>query len=123
MSQNFRIPAGLAMALVLSKLLVNWAKEWNRFIGINDTFLNFKLLIDHSQANNDDTLMGHVRDGLVTASNSIPAQAASRFLVLTTPANYKSNIAKALKYTFHSSYMPLERKRAVQKLESEQRDV
>ena len=111
------------MALVPSKLLGNWAKEWNRFIDVNDTLLNFKLLIGHSQAKNDDALTGHVGDGLATAPNSTPAQAASRFLVLTTPGSYKSNVAKALKRTFHSSYVPLGRKRAVQRLESEQRDV
>ena len=72
---------------------------------------------------NDDALTGHVRDGLTTAPNSKSAQAASRFLVLTTPGSYKSNIAKALKRTFHSSYVPLRRKRAVQRLESKQRDV
>ena len=108
------------MALVPSKLLGNWAKEWNRFIAVNNTLFNFKLLIGHSQAKNNDALMGHVRDSLATAPNSTPAQAASRFLVLTTSGSYKSNVAKALKCTFHSNYLPLGRKRAVQRLESEQ---
>ncbi|MCJ1346288.1 hypothetical protein MMC31_004503 [Peltigera leucophlebia] len=122
-SRNFRVSAGPAMALVPSKLLGNWAKEWDRFIDVNDTLLNFKLLIGHSQAKSDETLTGHVQAGLAIDPNSTPAQAASRFLVLTTPGSYKSNVAKALERTFHSSYVPLGRKRAVQRLEAEQRDV
>ena len=111
------------MALVPLKLLGNWAKEWNRFIDVNDTLLNFKLLIGYSQAKNDDALTGHVGDGLAIAPNSTPAQAASRFLVFTTSGSYKLNVAKTLKCTFHSSYMPLGRKRTVQRLESKQKDV
>ncbi|MCJ1348829.1 hypothetical protein MMC31_007062 [Peltigera leucophlebia] len=60
LSRNFRISAGPAMALVPSKLFGNWAKEWNRFIDVNDTLLNFKLLIGHSQAKSDETLTSHV---------------------------------------------------------------
>ena len=119
LSQNFRVPAGPAMVLVPSKLLKNWAKEWNRSIDVNDTLLNFKLLIGHSQAKDDDVLTGHIRDGLVTAPNSTPAQAASTFLVLITPGNYKSNVTKVFKRIFYSSYVPLGRKRVVQRLESE----
>ena len=107
------------MALIPSKLPGNWAKEWNRFIDVNDTLLNFKLLISHSQAKNENVLMAHVRDSLATDPNSILAQIASRFLVLTMPSSYKSNIAKVLKCTFHSSYVPLGRKSVVQRLESE----
>lgn len=38
-------------------------------------------------------------------------KATSRFLVLTMLGNYKSNIAKILKHTFYSSYMPIGKKK------------
>lgn len=111
------------MALVPSTLLGNWAKEWNRFIDVNNTLLNFKLLVGHSQAKSDENLTSHVRAGLATAPNLTPAKATSRFLVLTTPGSYKSNVAKALERTPYSSYVPVGKKIAVQRQEFEQRDV
>lgn len=72
-------------------------------------------MINHSQAKSDDTLTDHVGNRLATAPNSTLAQAASQFLVLTILGSYKSNIAKVLKCTFYSSYIPLKRKRVVQK--------
>lgn len=73
LNQNFRVSAGPAIALVPSKLLGNETKEQNRFIDINNTFLNFKLLIGHSQAKSDDIMTSHVRDGLAITPNSILA--------------------------------------------------
>lgn len=61
------------MALVPLKLFKNWAKEWNKFININNTFLNFKLLISYSQAKSDNALTGHIENGLATAPNSTSA--------------------------------------------------
>ncbi len=112
-SKTFHVPAGPAMALVPSKLIGNWTKEWNRFVDVNDTLLNFKLLIGHSQARSEETLTGHIRDGLTTDRNSSPAKTATRFLVITTPGSYQSNVAKTLERTFHSSYVPIGKIRTV----------
>lgn len=67
--------------------------------------------------------MGHVQASLVTSPKFILAQVASRFLILTTPGSYKSNVAKILKHTFYSSYIPYKRKKAIQKLKLEQKDI
>lgn len=73
MSQKFPILAGPAMALVLLNLLGNQTKKWNKFIVVNNTLLNFKFLIGHSQAKSNDALINNVENGLAVASNSIPA--------------------------------------------------
>lgn len=75
--------------------------------------LNFKLLVGHSQANSDKNLTSYVQAGLATASNFTPARSASRFLILTTLSSYKWNVAKALKHTSYSSYIPIEKKRTI----------
>lgn len=61
------------MVLVPLKLFKNWAKKWNKFIDVNNAFLNFKLLIGYSQAKSDNALTGHIGDGLATAPNSTSA--------------------------------------------------
>lgn len=73
LSQKFLILAGSAMALVPLKLLENQTKEWKKFIVVNNTLLNFKFLIGHSQAKSNDALINNVENGLAVASNSIPA--------------------------------------------------
>ncbi len=111
------------MALVPSKLIGNRIKEWNQFVDVNDTLLNFKLLIGHSQARSDKILIGHIWDGLATDRNSSPAKTATSFLVITTPGSYQSNVAKTLKQTFYSNYIPIRKIRTVYRQESEQRDM
>ncbi len=88
------MPAGPAMALVPSKLIGNWTKEWNQFVDVNDTLLNFKLLIGYSQAKSEETLTRYIQEGLATDCNSSPAKTATRFLVITTPGSYRFNVAK-----------------------------
>ncbi len=112
------MPAGPAMVLVPSKLIGNWTKEWNQFVDVNDILLNFRLFIGHSQASNEETLTGHIRNG-----NSSPVKTATRFLVITMPGSYQSNVAKMLEQTFHSSYVPIGKIRTVHRQESEQQDV
>lgn len=110
------------MALVPSRLLGNWAREWDRFVDANDTLLNLRLLVGHGQAKREERLTSHVRAGLATPLNSTPASSASRSLVITTPGSYKSNVAKALESISYSTYVPAGRVRPIQKRESEKRD-
>lgn len=113
LNQKFSIPVDPAMALVTLKLFRNWAKKMNKFIGINNTLLNFKLLIKHGQPKNDKNLINHVWAGLATAPNFTPAKAASRFLIFTIPGSYKSNFAKALERIFYFNYMLIGEKKLI----------
>ncbi len=117
------MPAGPAMALIPLKLIGNRTKKLNQFVDVNDTLLNFKLLIGHRQVKIEEILTGYIWDDLITNYNSSPAKTATRFLVITTPGSYQSNIAKMLEQTFHGSYVPIGKIKTIHRQESEQRDV
>lgn len=89
-SWRFCVPAGTAMALVPLKLLGNWAKKWDRFVDGNDTILNFRLLVGHSQAKSEKCLTGHFRAGLATPLSLTSALTASqkRFGLSTKSSKY-----------------------------------
>lgn len=72
--------------------------------------LNFKILIRHSWAKNDQNLKSYIQASLGTTFNFILVKVISRFLVLTTSGSYKSNIIKILECTSYFSYMPIEKK-------------
>lgn len=107
--------ASSAMALVPSKLLENWVKKWNRFVDVNNTLFYFKLLVGHSQTKSDKNLISYVQAGLATASNFTLVKAVSRFLIFIMLGSYKSNVAKVLERTFYSSYVPIGKKRIIQR--------
>ncbi len=109
------MPANLVMALILSKIIGNWTKKWNRFVDVNNTLLNFKLLIGHSQARSEKLLTRYISDGLATDRNSFPAKTAPRFLSITMPSSYQSNVAKMLEQNFYSSYILIRKVRIVHK--------
>lgn len=113
MSRNFYVPADPAIALVLSKLIGNWTKEWNYFANVNNIFFNFKLLIGHNLAKSEKTLTSYISDGFAINQNSPPAKTATRFLVFIMPYSYKSNIVKTLEQIFHTGYILIEKVRTV----------
>ncbi len=80
-------------------------------------------MIGYSQARSEEILTGHIRDGLATDHNSSPAKTTTRFLVITTPGSYQSNVAKMLERTFYNSYVPIGKIRTVHRQELEQQNV
>lgn len=97
------------------EMLTNWVKKWNRFVNVNNTLLNFTLLVGYSQAKSDKNPTSHVWTGLATAPNFTPAKAVSGFLVITTPDSYKLNVAKILEHISYSSYVLIRKKRPIQR--------
>lgn len=53
----------------------------------------------------------------------MPTKTISRFLVLIMSGSYKLNIAKILEHTFYFSYIPVEKKREIQRQELEEKDI
>lgn len=86
-------------------------EKWNRFIDINNTFLNFKLLVRHGQTRSDKNLISHDQAGLAITSYLILVNAAFKLSVHIMPSSYKINIAKALQYTSYLSYITIKRKK------------
>lgn len=123
LNMTFHILANPAIALVPSKLIRNLTKEWNQFDNINDTLLNIKLLIGDSQARSEEILTKYIQNGLLTDYNSSLAKTVTRFLIITVPSSYQSNIVKTLEQTFYSSYVLIGKVRTVHRQELEQREV
>lgn len=117
------MPANPGLALVPTKLFRNWAKKWNRFLNINNTLLNLKLLVKHSYAKIDKNLVSYIWAGLAIALNFTLGKATSRFLVFKTPSSYKLYVAKILEHTFYSSYVSIRKKRLIQRQKLEQKNI
>lgn len=103
-----RYSHNISMLKVIQKL-----DKKNRFINVNNTPLNIKLLIRYNQAKNNKNLTSYIQTGLVINSNFIPAKNKSRFIVLIISGSYKSNVTKILEYIFYSSYMLNKKKRVI----------
>ena len=80
-------------------------------------------MIGYSQAKSEKILTRHIQDGFAIFYNYFPTKTATRFLVITTPGCYRSNITKTLKQIFYSTYVPIEKVRQVHKSEFEWGDV
>lgn len=80
---------------------------------INNIILNFKLLVEFSQAKNDKNLTCYIWASLAIISNLILIKAVFRFLIFIIFNNYKLNIFKVLEYIFYFSFMLIREKKVI----------
>lgn len=76
-------------------------------------------MIDYSQVGSEETFTDHIWDCLATERNFSSAKTTTRFLIITMPDGYQSNIAKTLEQTFYSSYVPILKLRIIHRYEME----
>ena len=53
-------------------------------------------MIGHNQVKSKETLTRYIRDGPAIYRNSSPAKTATRFLIITMPGSFQSNVTKTL---------------------------